>query len=76
MIDFVESGTVRNLSKRMTKIKRTVMKEMEKLLEKAGKIMEEIKDLNSADKDSVLQIVQILVSNSTECHDPYRSDQE
>lgn len=49
---------------------------MKKLLEKAGKIMEEIKDLNSTDKDSVLQIVQILVSNSTERHDPYRSDQE
>lgn len=39
---------------------------MEKLLEKAGKIMEEIKDLNSTDKDAVLQIAQILVSNSTE----------
>ena len=49
---------------------------MKKLLEKAGKIMEEIKDLNNTDKDSVLQIVQILVSNSTERYDPYRSDQE
>lgn len=48
---------------------------MEKILEKVEKIMEEIKDLTNDDKDAVLQIAQILVSNSTEHLDPYQSIQ-
>ena len=43
-----------------------MIERMEKILEKVEKIMEEIKDLNIDDKDAVLQIAQILVSNSTE----------
>ena len=57
------------------KRERMVIKEMKKILEKVEKIMEEIKDLNDDDKDAVLQIAQILVSNSTEHLDPYQSIQ-